>query len=186
VLGQLLPSTGATGEHSQGERRHASVGHSDSCRSCRAGGCPSVSKDTNRKGTHPAVTFDFLGYSFRPRLAAWRGGKYGVSFLPAAADKALKKMRKENRRWVLQTRTDKALDDFAQSAHPRLDQLLQPHLQVGALRLFARNGRAAITSASGTSRKPRVSCSRVSSGPTRCSLRTGSFSMRHGWMLGAG
>jgi hypothetical protein len=70
-------------------------------------------KDTNRKGTYPAVTFDFLGYSFRPRLAAWRGGKYGVSFLPAAADTALKKMREEVRRWGLRTRTDKALDDLA-------------------------------------------------------------------------
>ncbi len=45
-------------------------------------------KDTNRGGTIPTSTFDFLGYTFRPRLAAWRGGEYGVSFLPAAADKA--------------------------------------------------------------------------------------------------
>ena len=59
------------------------------------------------------MTFDFLGYSFRPRLAAWRGGKYGVSFLPAAADKALKKLRRDVRRWSLQTQTDKALDDLA-------------------------------------------------------------------------
>ena len=77
-----------------------------------------VRKDTNRKGTYPAVTFDFLGYSFRPRLAAWRGGKYGVSFLPAAANTALKKMRKEIRRWALQTRTDKALDDLARMFNP--------------------------------------------------------------------
>ena len=51
-------------------------------------------KDTNRGGTYPDVTFDFLGYTFRPRLAAWRGGKYGVSFLPAAADEALKEIRR--------------------------------------------------------------------------------------------
>jgi RNA-directed DNA polymerase len=70
-------------------------------------------KDTNRGGTHPDVTFDFLGYTFRPRLAAWRGGKYGVSFLPAAADKALKEIRRSIRRWGLQNRTDKALDDLA-------------------------------------------------------------------------
>jgi RNA-directed DNA polymerase len=77
-------------------------------------------KDTNRKETYPAVTFDFLGYSFRPRLAAWRGGKYGVSFLPAAADKALKKMREEIRRWNVQTRTDKALDDLARMFNPHI------------------------------------------------------------------
>ena len=69
---------------------------------------------------YPAVTFDFLGYSFRPRLAAWRGGKYGVSFLPAAADTALKRMREEVRRWSLQTRTDKALDDLARMFNPRI------------------------------------------------------------------
>ena len=77
-------------------------------------------KDTNRKETYPAVTFDFLGYSFRPRLAAWRGSKYGVSFLPAAADKALKKMREEIRRWNVQTRTDKALDDLARMFNPHI------------------------------------------------------------------
>jgi retron-type reverse transcriptase len=41
-------------------------------------------KDTNRRGEHPILQFDFLGYTFRPRLAQWRGGLYGVSFLPAA------------------------------------------------------------------------------------------------------
>lgn len=75
-------------------------------------------KDTNRSGTYPDVTFDFLGYSFRPRLAAWRDGKYGVSFLPAAADKALKKLRRDVRRWSLQTQTDKALDDLARMCNP--------------------------------------------------------------------
>jgi RNA-directed DNA polymerase len=64
------------------------------------------------------MTFGFLGYLFRPRLAAWRGGKYRVSFLPAAADKALKKLRRDVRRWSLQTQTDKALDDLARMCNP--------------------------------------------------------------------
>src|SRR5260221_8434649 len=46
--------------------------------------------DTNRNGTYPAVTFDFLGYSFRPRLAALSRGKDAPPFLPAAAGAALK------------------------------------------------------------------------------------------------
>ncbi|SDR64237.1 group II intron reverse transcriptase/maturase [Rhizobiales bacterium GAS113] len=77
-------------------------------------------KDTNRSETYPAVTFDFLGYSFRPRLAAWPGGKYGVSFLPAAADMALKRIRREVRSWSLQTRTDKALEDLARMFNPNI------------------------------------------------------------------
>jgi RNA-directed DNA polymerase len=75
-------------------------------------------KDTNRRGTYAIVSFDFLGFTFRPRLAAWRGGKFGVSFLPAASNTALKAMRRAIRRWSLQTRTDKALDDLARMFAP--------------------------------------------------------------------
>lgn len=75
-------------------------------------------KDTNRRGTYPTVSFDFLGFKFRPRLAAWRGGLFGVSFLPAASDTALKAMRSAIRRWSLQTRTDKALEDLARMFAP--------------------------------------------------------------------
>lgn len=68
--------------------------------------------DTNRKGRYPAILFDFLGYTFRPRLTAWPNGKFGVAFLPAASQGALKAMRREVRHWALQNRTDKALDDL--------------------------------------------------------------------------
>ena len=71
---------------------------------------------TGRGRTCRDIRFSRL--PFRPRLAAWRGGKYGVSFLPAAANDALKKMRKEIGRWTLQTRTDKALDDLARMFNP--------------------------------------------------------------------
>src|SRR5215213_1222051 len=30
-------------------------------------------KDTNRRGDYPVQSFDFLGYTFRPRKAAWPG-----------------------------------------------------------------------------------------------------------------
>src|SRR3982751_1387865 len=95
-------------------------------------------KDTNRTGEHDCVGFDFLGYTFRPRLAKWRGGVYGgsflpragpkgpkntpapwrgglygVSFLPAASPKALKAIRHAVRGWGLQRRSDKGLFDIA-------------------------------------------------------------------------
>ncbi len=75
-------------------------------------------KDTNRKSSYAVQQFDFLGYTFRPRLAKWRGGQYGVSFLPAASPKALKAIRKTVRGWSLQTRSDKALDDLARMFNP--------------------------------------------------------------------
>ena len=70
------------------------------------------------QGDHAIIQFDFLGYTFRPRLAKWRGGLFGVSFLPAASPKALKAIRQAIRGWSLQTRSDKALDDLARMFNP--------------------------------------------------------------------
>ncbi|HXP97709.1 MAG TPA: group II intron reverse transcriptase/maturase [Telmatospirillum sp.] len=75
-------------------------------------------KDTNRPADYPKQQFDFLGYTFRPRLAKWRGEKFGVSFLPAASPKALKAIRRTVRGWSFQTRSDKSLDDLARMFNP--------------------------------------------------------------------
>jgi len=75
-------------------------------------------KDTNRKGEYSIHQFDFLGYSFRPRRAKWRGELYGTSFLPAASPQALKAIRQAIRGWSLQTRSDKALGDLARMFNP--------------------------------------------------------------------
>ena len=75
-------------------------------------------KDTNRKGNYAILQFDFLGYTFRPRLAKWRGGLYGVSFLPAASPAALKLIRHTIRGWSLPTRSDKDLPDLARMFNP--------------------------------------------------------------------
>jgi len=70
-------------------------------------------KDDDRRGTYPGQKFDFLGYTFRPRLSRrWRG-TFGVSFSPAASDKALKEIRRTVRSWTLHERSDKTLDDLA-------------------------------------------------------------------------
>jgi RNA-directed DNA polymerase len=75
-------------------------------------------KDTNRKEEYSEITFDFLGYTFRPRLAAWPNGKFGVSFLPGASERVLRDIRKNVRQWGLQRRSDKALDDLARMFNP--------------------------------------------------------------------
>jgi len=69
--------------------------------------------DTNRPGRYALHSFDFLGFTFRPRLTKWPNGTYGVSFLPAASNAALKAIRREIRQWGLQRRSDKSLDDLA-------------------------------------------------------------------------
>ena len=50
-------------------------------------------KDSNRTGQYPNQSFDFPGYTFRPRSARDRNGKFFVSFSPAVSRKALKAMR---------------------------------------------------------------------------------------------
>ena len=56
-------------------------------------------KDGSRKGKYPNVKFDFLGFSFRPRVVKNRKrDSLFVSFTPAVSAKALKSMRRTTRR----------------------------------------------------------------------------------------
>ena len=70
-------------------------------------------KDKKRHGDFPDQTFDFLGYTFRPRLTKWPDGECSVSFLPAASPKALKAIRQTVRGWKLHHRTGSSLVDLA-------------------------------------------------------------------------
>ena len=63
-------------------------------------------------------SFDFLGFTFRPRKARNRRGGYFVSFLPAVSNKALKRMRQTLRRMNLHRRTDLLLEDLAKLLNP--------------------------------------------------------------------
>ncbi|GAA3332684.1 hypothetical protein GCM10020331_093820 [Ectobacillus funiculus] len=60
-------------------------------------------KDDDRQLNYPNISFDFLGYTFRPRHSKNKYGKILYKlFLPAIADKAKKAIRKEVRSWRLQ------------------------------------------------------------------------------------
>ena len=59
------------------------------------------------------TSFDFLGYTFRPRLSKSRFGKHFVNFSPAVSGEAKTRMRREMRRWRLHLRRDKTLTDLA-------------------------------------------------------------------------
>jgi hypothetical protein len=77
-------------------------------------------KDANRKGTFPERACDFLGYTFRPRLAINRRGEHFVSFIPAVSKKAAVKMRRLVRAWRLHWRSDLDLDAIAEWVCPVL------------------------------------------------------------------
>jgi RNA-directed DNA polymerase len=70
-------------------------------------------KDDDRHEDYPTITFDFLGYTFRPRRSKNRWGKYFINFTPAIGNKAAKAIRQQarSRRWHL--RSDKSLEDLS-------------------------------------------------------------------------
>jgi len=70
-------------------------------------------KDDDRRGNHEYTSFDFLGYTFRPRHAKNKYGKFFTNFLPAMGGKAKKAIRKRVRSWKLQLKPDKDLRDIA-------------------------------------------------------------------------
>ena len=76
-------------------------------------------KDDDRPGEFEHSTFDFLGYTFQPRRARNRSGKYFVSFLPAISNKASKAIRSTMREWRLAaTRNNQSLEDLARLVDP--------------------------------------------------------------------
>lgn len=78
-------------------------------------------KDANRRGDHEVQSFDFLGFTFRPRRARNRQGEYFASFSPAVSGKSVKAMRQKMRKnWRIRMRTDKALVDLAKIFNPEL------------------------------------------------------------------
>jgi hypothetical protein len=76
-------------------------------------------KDDDRPGSHDHVAFDFLGYTFQPRRARNRWGKYFVSFLPAMSTKAATAIRHTIREWrMASTRNNQRLEDLARVVNP--------------------------------------------------------------------
>jgi RNA-directed DNA polymerase len=76
-------------------------------------------KDTNRRGEAEHTSFDFLGYTFRGRLAKGRRG-YFVSFSPAMSDKARKAVGRKVRTWHLRRRSGTDLASLAEEINPQV------------------------------------------------------------------
>jgi len=76
-------------------------------------------KDADRPRQYEHVAFDFLGYTFQPRRAKNRWGKFFVSFLPAMSAKAAKRVRATIREWrMASTRNNQRLEDLARTVNP--------------------------------------------------------------------
>ena len=74
-------------------------------------------QDTNRPGQSEHISFDFLGYTFRGRLARGRKG-YFVSFSPAISTNARKAVGQKVRHWHLNRRSGSDLSGLAHQINP--------------------------------------------------------------------
>lgn len=71
-------------------------------------------KDKQRKEEHPVTSFDFLGYTFRPRKSySVVKQEYFVNFSPAVSRKSIKAINQEMRRWKINLRSSQELEDFS-------------------------------------------------------------------------
>ena len=75
-------------------------------------------KDDDRRGSYEHTSFDFLSYTFRPRLSKNRFGKHFVNFSPAVSSETKTRLRREMRRWGVARRSDKTLTAMALMSHP--------------------------------------------------------------------
>ena len=67
-------------------------------------------------------SFDYLGFTFRPRLARAKSGQIFVTYGPGISPKAAKRLRETVRRgWRLQTRTTWSITDLAKMMNPVLN-----------------------------------------------------------------
>jgi hypothetical protein len=72
------------------------------------------------KANHEQVSFDFLGFSFRPRLIKRTNGQLLTGFLPAISQKAAKRIPTEINSWPWVIWLQKPITDMARFAPAKL------------------------------------------------------------------
>ncbi|MBI1746736.1 MAG: group II intron reverse transcriptase/maturase [Acidobacteria bacterium] len=77
-------------------------------------------KDVNRREDYANISFDFLGFTFRPRSSKDKYGRRYVNFSPAVSKAAKKAMRQAIRSWHLQLKNDRTLEDLSRMFDPVL------------------------------------------------------------------
>ncbi len=70
-------------------------------------------KSHGGKGKYERVSFDFLGYTFRPRRSVNKQGRVRTGFLPAISQVSKQAIVKEIKRWHIQLKNAKTLGELA-------------------------------------------------------------------------
>jgi RNA-directed DNA polymerase len=77
-------------------------------------------KDSNRTEDYPRISFDFLGYTFRPRRCVNPKGQVHTNFLPAISRDSIKEINRRIRNWRIQLKNENTLLDFSRIFNPIL------------------------------------------------------------------
>lgn len=77
-------------------------------------------KDKNRREEHEAISFDFLGFTFRPRRCVSEHRGVHPNFLPAVSRSSMKAINREIRSWHTQMKNDKSLKDLSEMFNVKL------------------------------------------------------------------
>ena len=70
-------------------------------------------KDVNRSEDHSRISFDFPGYTFRPRRCVNTRGQSHSNFLPAISRSSKKEINRRIRSWHVQLKNEKTLSDLS-------------------------------------------------------------------------
>lgn len=76
-------------------------------------------KDGKRSGSYVNQQFDFLGYTFRPRLVKAKRGNFFVGFNPAMSKKAQGKISDQIKGWKMQLWSNQSLESIAELINPK-------------------------------------------------------------------
>jgi RNA-directed DNA polymerase len=77
-------------------------------------------KDKNRPRMYKCVSFDFLGFTFRPRRCVNGKGMVHPNFLPAISQTSKRAINQEIRSWHIQIKNDKSLVDLSKMFDSKL------------------------------------------------------------------
>ena len=89
-------------------------------------------KDSNRKGNSEHTSFDFLGYTFRPRAA--RNSKTGqnfTAFTPAMSKKSFMKIKVAICSWNLNRQTHLSIEQIAAETDSRIRGWMNYYMKFG-------------------------------------------------------
>jgi RNA-directed DNA polymerase len=76
-------------------------------------------KDANRKEEWSNNAFDFLGYTFQPRLVRNKEKEFFVSFSPAISSNAAKEIRQTvKKKWNIKSQMELEVDELAKLYNP--------------------------------------------------------------------